>query len=733
MLRWAHPELAWGLLLVAVPLAIHLINRLRKRRVEWAAMEFLLESQRKHRTSVRLRELLLLLARMAAVAGIVLLLARPAWRPDWAGPLVGSRSHQIVLVDDSFSMTDRGAAQSTFDRARESLGRLGESLARDRRGGALTLAATSARARDGRPWRVALARETIGQSTPGQLTELALELSPGEAAVSPAEALEAAHLLIGGEDDHAEVWLLTDCRQHNWSDAAALDKALAALEARSVRVHVVDCADRPRSNAAVTALDIPSGVRVAGVPLRVEIEVANFGDAALEGLIVEAARGETWQPAVTFPSLAPRQRARKAFHWVFADAGAHVLQVRLPPDAVAADNRRYAVVDVVGESPVLIVDDDPRAVAGRFLQLALAPGGRSRTGLAPRVEPSTFLASHPLEEFSAIYLASLQRLDAAQRDALTAYLAAGGGVGLFVGPDTDAQAATHDLFRGGQGWLPLPLAEVRELAASDVAGEVDLQPEDPELFRIFAGQRNSFLQSVRIQRYAAPPEGWAPRDRSTRVLARVRGGQPLAVQRRAGRGQVVAFLTSAAPVWNDWGRNPSFVVTMLELHARLASGRATQHECRVGQPLEITRRAPSPGVVRFTPPGDRAAPIDVVAKPGPEGATAVLPEAVAAGVYRAAWKAAATSASVGGEEQLLAVNVDPAEGDLRRADLGELRQRLRGRAIDFAPSEGWRIEADWAGWQSTQWLVLALLGLLAGEQWLAWRAGYHPAPSGARR
>ena len=73
MLRLAHPELAWGLLLVAAPLVIHLINRLRKQRIEWAAMEFLIESQRKHRTSVRLRELLLLLARMAAVAGIVLL------------------------------------------------------------------------------------------------------------------------------------------------------------------------------------------------------------------------------------------------------------------------------------------------------------------------------------------------------------------------------------------------------------------------------------------------------------------------------------------------------------------------------------------------------------------------------------------------------------------------------------------------------------------------------------
>ena len=56
-----------GLALVALPVLIHLINMMRHRRIQWAAMEFLLISQKKNRTWILLKQLLLLLLRMGAV------------------------------------------------------------------------------------------------------------------------------------------------------------------------------------------------------------------------------------------------------------------------------------------------------------------------------------------------------------------------------------------------------------------------------------------------------------------------------------------------------------------------------------------------------------------------------------------------------------------------------------------------------------------------------------------
>src|ERR1700742_3629097 len=95
--------------IIALPIVIHLINLMRHRRVEWAAMEFLLASQKRNRSWVMLKQLLLLLLRMAAIAAAVLMVAQPILE-NKLGALFGrSKLHHIVLLDDSFSMSDAWA------------------------------------------------------------------------------------------------------------------------------------------------------------------------------------------------------------------------------------------------------------------------------------------------------------------------------------------------------------------------------------------------------------------------------------------------------------------------------------------------------------------------------------------------------------------------------------------------------------------------------------------------
>src|SRR5436853_7924598 len=88
--------------LIGLPILIHLINLMRHRKIEWAAMEFLLVSQKRNRTWVMLKQLLLLLLRIAAIAAAVLMVSQPILQSGLFG---GSRQHHIVLLDDSFSMS----------------------------------------------------------------------------------------------------------------------------------------------------------------------------------------------------------------------------------------------------------------------------------------------------------------------------------------------------------------------------------------------------------------------------------------------------------------------------------------------------------------------------------------------------------------------------------------------------------------------------------------------------
>ena len=65
-----------GLLLISAPIIIHLINRMRYRRVHWAAMEFLLKAQKRMKRKMIIEQLLLLLLRILLMILIGLLLAR---------------------------------------------------------------------------------------------------------------------------------------------------------------------------------------------------------------------------------------------------------------------------------------------------------------------------------------------------------------------------------------------------------------------------------------------------------------------------------------------------------------------------------------------------------------------------------------------------------------------------------------------------------------------------------
>src|SRR3954470_1337174 len=106
MIQFLSPLLIWGTLLGLIPLVIHLLNRRRFRRVEWAPMRHLKLTIQRNRRRIEIEQLLLLLMRVAALVLLFFFLARPVLNPTglerWLG--TGGRSSQVVLIDDSLSM-----------------------------------------------------------------------------------------------------------------------------------------------------------------------------------------------------------------------------------------------------------------------------------------------------------------------------------------------------------------------------------------------------------------------------------------------------------------------------------------------------------------------------------------------------------------------------------------------------------------------------------------------------
>src|SRR5580658_9202807 len=98
-MTFLQPFILLGLPLVLVPIIIHLLNRLRHRPKPWAAMRFLLSATRSSTSHSKLRQFLILLCRVLAVAMLLLFLARPL-AGGWLGWALSPAPDAIVILFD---------------------------------------------------------------------------------------------------------------------------------------------------------------------------------------------------------------------------------------------------------------------------------------------------------------------------------------------------------------------------------------------------------------------------------------------------------------------------------------------------------------------------------------------------------------------------------------------------------------------------------------------------------
>lgn len=729
MLTFGNYYLLGGLALLTLPVLIHLINLVRQRRVRWAAMEFLLQSQRKNSSWIRLKEMLLLLARLAALAAVVLMLARPEFSGGPRFDLGGRRLQHVVLLDDSLSMSDRGSGAPAFSRAKTVVAKIGEAAQRDPRSQTLSVIRYSRAAVAGQP--PDLNREPVNAQLLPRIDQALREAAPTELAVGPLPALRAIdRLLADAPGSPRVVYLVSDFRRHDWTSPGETADVLRSLADEGTTLRFVQCVDRPHGNLAITALAPEGHVRAAGVPLPMQVSVRNFGDDAVRDLsLVVEEDGQSRTP-VTFDEIGPGREERRIFKAYFATPGDHSVTVRVPAssvalDAVPLDNARYCAVDMPVNLPVLIIDADPAALHGRYLALTMAPGGDVRLGIEPTVERPSALNTAQLANYRIVYLANVDRLDDVAVQNLEAFVARGGSVVVFLTEISDVNFFNQRFYRDGQGLFPLPLAGATDLLVDRLEPGADiLVSADHPIFRRFTGQGTRDLASVHVDRFVAARKDWTPSpDSGTRVIARLRTGAPLIVDRSQGSGRIVVVLTSAAPAWNNWAKFASFVNMMLEMHSYLLPGTV---ETVVGAPLRIVADGDlyQPQARVVSPGGSAPTVVVLKAASGGDTLAGTVDATPHAGIYTA------TLAKKGRREtvdHLYAVNVNTTESDLDVVDRGQLEAELPDVPFEFqsdaqfSQATGDKADSPWI-----DALLYLLIALLVGEQILAYFVSYHP-------
>ncbi len=311
-MQFVFQPLAWGFLLVLVPLLVHLINLLRHRRQQWAAMEFLLESYRKHRRWVWMKQLLLLLSRMAAMAVLVAMLAQWVSGAKWLSIFGQTVTHHYVLLDDSMSMGDTSQGESAYQAGLKAIANVLRSVADDNgshqvsilrysRAALLSSEKTpgksdsAANADSNKTSKVQDSEKALPVDQPAasasstadilartipsnsdSLLERLMLTAPVALDLSAVPALQTiAPLIRDASNEQSIVYIVSDFREKDWKQSQSVRTALEPLRRAGSEIQLIDCSPQQHENLSITALQSDQEVLAAGVPVMMRVDVRN--------------------------------------------------------------------------------------------------------------------------------------------------------------------------------------------------------------------------------------------------------------------------------------------------------------------------------------------------------------------------------------------------------------------------------------------------------------------------
>jgi len=106
-MTFLNPLLLWGLAAVSIPILIHIFNLKRTKKIEFSTLMFLKEIQQSKYKKIKLKQLLILLCRIAFIIFLVMMFAKPFDKGFLGTPGEKAKSSVLIILDDSFSMQSR--------------------------------------------------------------------------------------------------------------------------------------------------------------------------------------------------------------------------------------------------------------------------------------------------------------------------------------------------------------------------------------------------------------------------------------------------------------------------------------------------------------------------------------------------------------------------------------------------------------------------------------------------
>ena len=602
-----HAGLAAGAALAALPVILHLFMKQKPKRIIFPALRLIRERQKRAKKQLKIKNWLLLAARMLLLALMALALAQPTLNSE-SSLGMGEVSTAVALVfDTSMSMeyTERGK-----DRLAEAKLRAGEILKRSTDDSEIYVFDSAVPVKPEHSLTPAAALKRIDGLTL-------------KAANHPLNTvlIQASQVVAASKLPRREVYVLTDLTASAWElTSSRTTEELKKLREGKTKVatYILQLTPKEVRNAAIMDVDLSTITPTDGEPVEIQVTIRATGPEKTHRVAEFYLDGDKKRGQKSVELPANGEQVVSFTTSAKLDPGVHQGMIKLggQADSMAFDDIRYFTFTSQPATRVLVVaSPENDGVDGKFVANALAPykpGGDEASpalgGADPAAPPSTYRVDRQTPEqfiqrdgaslkgYVAVFLLNLKGLPPAGWGKLRAYVSEGGGV--VVAPGERADPSNYN---GPAATALLP-------------GQLGGQPTDKDttfgkaaynhpLFSRFASLIDPVLTATPIYHHwpvKADPKAatlLSYTDGSPALLERIFPGQ------RPGR--VLLWTTPLARqvarnvpgAWNEFPRTWAFLSLILETIPYLAGTAGERFNYEAGQDailtIDPTHRAPN--------------------------------------------------------------------------------------------------------------------------------------------
>jgi hypothetical protein len=691
------PLFLTALAAIAIPVIIHLLNLKKPKRVSFSTLAFFKELQKSTIRRLKIKRLLLLAIRVAAVILLALALSRPYLPPSVGlftstGPVLYG-----VLLDNGMYMDVIDENGPLLEQARD----IGIEL--------------TDRARDQDRFIIMNTHGDVvrtGILTPAQAREtlLATEATPGGTQLPERFGQLSATMQEWQGDARTVFWLTTTFQAGKMGI-----ETLSPADGVDLPVYVAALGSVNMANTVVSDLRSVGGVVGAGRPFTLEVMVSNTGTVPVVRHFVSLEIGG--QLAGQYQAeLAPGETRPYLFEIPARSPGDLTGRILLEGDLFPADNSYYFSINIPETREILLVtSDNPQ---DSYLRQVLEAGRQlqERIRLTTRT-PAAFLQMSDFDGYDAIILDGLPDLPDAVTEPLLRHVQAGNGLVFYPSELGNLNSYNRFLVRTGAGQITGFTGSFGSLTPVSRLGRI--VEGHPVLDTVFDKSESEDVRTTLPSLYYHL--NYRPEAASAGfTILRTETGDPILVEQRFGNGTIMLSMLGNGAGWSALPGHPLFAPIAYRtalFAASTSSGGLFQHN--VGMPLNrvLALQGPTVDIIKDAQTYRIEAPVTGSGE-------------VRLRMSTESWRPGIYQITDGQTTRMLAANTHVSESDFQSLSSQELENLLKDRVnlmeiFESTPSSGATVreQITAAGFGSEVWhwfILFAILVLLAESAVARW-------------